>query len=308
MNSSFKISNSATHNTVSRVLYTQATQNIIEQIRKRLLNQENLYLPLEETLTLLQELSEFELGRFLLHNRALNGYWTAYVFRNANNDKKHPLEEWLLNKSLLSLARERFYRFKKIIQQLIKDNMCLASIPSGLMDDLLDLNYSKIKNVKLVGIDLDPESLKFAKKNAKDKALINYCDFIQRDAWDLKINKEYDLISSNGLNMYESHEMRLLNLYKNFYNALKCDGYLVISFLQLPPDGSNLNYTWEKNYNITLENLKKERAIFGDILNAKFLNFCTEETITSHLESAGFYVESIQYNNKGTLPILIARK
>lgn len=298
---------SVTHHTSSIINDSLTTKQLVEAIKSRIKTETNLQISIDETLDLVDQLAEFDLGRFLLHNRSMDGYWTAYIFRNEKKKNLHPLEDWLLNRSLLTCARERFYRFQSLIQAHLQPIMALASIPCGLMDDLLTLNYKDFRNIKLTGIDLDKESLKLAKENAVAHDLLNQLTLLQKDAWFLNIMEEYDLITSNGLNMYEPDSGKVLQLYSNFYNALRPNGLLLISFLPPPPDGKNSNYTWS-NFGIDPEDLKREFTIFGIILQAKFLNFCTEEEVCQQLESLGFRIEDINYNSKGILPIAVARK
>ncbi|KTC85277.1 SAM-dependent methyltransferase [Legionella cincinnatiensis] len=290
------------HQTVSHVPYDETTKQLVASTKSRLEKSDHLFLPLHETLELLNELASFSLGRFLLHNRGLNGYWTSYIFRN-NPDQEQAieLESWLLNKSLYVMARERFYTFQEEIRKRLKSNMTLASIPSGLMDDLLFLDYSSYHNIHLVGIDADSESLNFARQNAHEQGFSNeQITLMQKDAWDLAIESEFDLLTSNGLNMYESCEKRLVALYQSFYKALKPEGTLVISFI--PPPPQNVESL------ISPENFLKERAIFGDIVQINYLNFCTEENMKIQLQAAGFTIESIQYNEKGMAPVVVAKK
>jgi len=296
------------HKTPSIVPYSDETQKIVNNTKERLKKTENLFLSFEETINLLDQLTQFELGRFLLHNRGLNGYWTSYIFQNAKGQTpKTPLEHWLLNKSLLVLARERLVSFQREIQKRIKPGIRFASIPCGLMDDLLYLNYNGINDFKLVGIDADPESLDFAEQNAKDHHLEDHTLFLQKDAWHLDIFDEFDLISSNGLNMYESDETRLIQLYQNFYQALAPEGTLIISFLPPPPENQDPKDGW-KNFNVAPEDLLKEMAIFTDIVQIKYLNFCTEDKMIHQLKSANFKIDRVIYNEQGSLPIAIAHK
>lgn len=289
----------------------EETQALVEEIKARLIKSESLILPLEETLELLTQLTQFELGLFLLHNKGLNGYWTAKIFQhkqNEHNKQLHQLEAWLLNDSLLSKARERFERFKKVLENLVTESRTdYASIPCGLMDDLLSLDYSNCDDFRLVGIDLDIETIEYAKINANKRGLAKRCEFIHRDAWQLGIAQQFDVIASNGLNMYESSAERLKQLYQSFYGSLKVDGYLVISFLTPPPAQSEGEEAWEI-YNTPIDDLKKEFSIFTDIVQANYLNFSSEDEIREQLTSVGFTVEEVQYNSHGVLPILVARK
>ena len=70
----------------------------------------------DENLKMLEEVSEFELGRFLLKNKGLNGYWTAYIILHALHKKDlSPLEEWIIHKApAVKATRERFHIFQNI--------------------------------------------------------------------------------------------------------------------------------------------------------------------------------------------------
>jgi len=204
----------------------------IEQCRNRLKSTNNLILTLEDELQLLEEFSNFDLGRFILENKGLNGYWTAYVMLHGpKKTNLTPLETWLLNDSPAMLAtQERFGIFRAELQERIKDGMSIASAPCGLMDDLLGLDYSNTKNINIVGIDFDNESLELAKINAKTHNLSENTTFLQRDAWNLSEQNEYNILTSNGLNIYEPNGEKLVDLYKEFFKSLKPGGVLITSF------------------------------------------------------------------------------
>lgn len=296
-----------THSTKSLLENTKETSAIVGNIKDRLRETPNLVLPLQKTLQLVDQLSEFPLGRFLLHNKGLNGFWTSYIFNSSSEDRKnHPLENWLLNNSILTSARERFFRFKKILQSYVRSDITMCSVPCGLMDELLSLDYSTIDNFQLVGIDIDDESIEYARKNAIKQNLINNVNFIQRDAWRLDITSRFDLLTSNGLNMYESDEKRLIALYKNFRKALKNDGILVLSYIPTPPKNAN-DELMAQLFGMTVEDFKLERSIFTDIIQVTYLNFCSDEALKHQLEAAGFSLLNIQYNQNGVSPIAIAQ-
>ena len=88
---------SITHHTPSFINTSFATSQLVEEIKNKLKTDStvNLEIPLNQALELVEQLAEFDLGRFLLHNRSINGYWTAYIFRNQPKPNRHPLEEWL---------------------------------------------------------------------------------------------------------------------------------------------------------------------------------------------------------------------
>ncbi|WP_426908146.1 SAM-dependent methyltransferase, partial [Serratia bockelmannii] len=80
-------------------------------------------------------------------------------------------------------------------------------------------------------IDLDPESLYHSNEKAKRVGIANRCRFSQQNAWELKEKIAFDVITSNGLNMYESDQVRLVALYRRFFEALNPGGTLLLSFL-----------------------------------------------------------------------------
>ncbi len=69
------------------------------------------------------------------------------------------------------------------------------------MGELLDLDYSKIENFTLYGIDLDPETVSQAQAYAEEKNFLPHCQFMQKDAWNLEMKQQFDLLASNGLSI-----------------------------------------------------------------------------------------------------------
>ena len=120
----------------------------------------------------------------------------------------------------------------------------------------------------------------------------------------MNAQEEFDIITSNGLNFYEPDEAKVVELYKSFYGALKKGGVLVTSFLTPPPQ-MDPNSTW-KNYN--LADIQKQKAIFRDIMDARWSAMRSEELTRSQLEAAGFKVHEIIYDRQGLFPTVIAEK
>ena len=56
--------------------------------------------------------------------------------------------------------------------------MCVGSVPCGYMDILLRLDLMKRRNVKFVGVDLDPEAIEAARENAKSIGKEGNCEFM----------------------------------------------------------------------------------------------------------------------------------
>lgn len=277
----------------------------LSKIKENLEQKKETTLPLDDEFKLLEQLSQFELGRFLLVNKGLNGYWTSYIILHGHKKQNlAPLEEWLLNRApSVKATQERFRIFQKALQGRLKDNVKIASVPCGIMDDLLTLDYTGIKEPYLTGIDLDHRSLELAQENAK-KHNLTHIEFIQRDAWNLDLRGEYDLITSNGLNIYEPDDIKVIKLYKQFHVALKADGILITSFLTPPPTLSKES-TWK---NVNLEDSLKQKAIFGDIIGATWQTFRTEDKTREQLEQAGFQVLEVIYDSQGIFPTIIAKK
>lgn len=258
----------------------------------------------------LNKLMDFDFGRFLIYNKGADGFWTDTLLSWAPEDDyvfKNEIEEFIFRDALITTSsRERFKIFQKETQKILNSRMTLASIPCGLMRDLLTLDFSNVKNVDLIGIDLDPNSIRLSKSLAKDKALTNSAQYECKDAWNLELNCKIDVITSSGLNVYESNNERLINLYKSFYKALKNNGVLITSFLTPPPNISS-NSPWIIA-DVPERTLEFAKIIFGDILNLNWQNFKTEQEITNDLKKAGFKEVQIIYDSRKIFPTVIAKK
>lgn len=274
-----------------------------EKIKKK---KESLSLPLNETLEMLQELTEFDLGKFLLSNKGLNGFWTAYVILNGiKKSNLHPLERWMLNSSPIIVAtRERFFIFQTELKKLLKDNMNIASTPCGLMDDLLSMDFSEFSDIKLTGIDIDQESLKLAEQNIQQYNTSAQTEFLVRSAWDLDISEEYDVIISNGLNIYEPDRSKLCELYIQLATAIKPNGYLITSFLTPNPKMSEES-PWR---DFSTQDAIKQKAIFADILEVAWQTYRTESEKILMFEESGFKVQNIIYDKQAMFPTIVLKK
>lgn len=261
-------------------------------------------LPVEEEVTLLHQAGQFGLGRFLLSSQGLNGYWTSYMICKAPHlSLENPLENWVIHHCpAVRATQERFRIFQRELQNSLRANQKIVSIPCGLMDDLLSLNYDDLENVEIVGIDLDPESLTHAQQNAQDHK--KKASFLKKNAWDLQAHEEYDLITSNGLNIYESNDEKVVALYKEFYKALRSKGKLITSFLTPSPALSSES-SWK---DVNPREALKQKALFVDILQARFQFFRTEAQTRTQLEKAGFQNIEFIYDSKGMFPTVIAEK
>ncbi len=294
------------------------TDKTIHDVRQRILNSTDKNAAVtKQQLNLLNELTQFDLGLFLLQNRGLNGYWTHYVLthpwlnkKTAGNNQKETLsnlENFLLNRAPTALAtQQRFEIFLTEIQKQVKNNATLACIPCGMMGELLYLNFDGIKNIELIGIDYDPGALQDADSLAKKQKLSHFVTLIEQDAWQLEVSEKFDLISSNGLNIYMSDDGEVIKLYKQFYNALKKNGKLITSFLTPPP---NVAEQCEWNFKeINQDDLLLQKTIFVDIINAKWHCYRSTQQTEQQLKLAGFKNIHFIYDKACLFPTVIAEK
>ncbi len=292
--------------------------NTLEMIRKRIKDEgDKPYVTVARQLKLLMELSQFEFGRFLLQNRGINGYWTHYMLTYPWNGKKTgkgnrgesltDLERFLLDNAPIILAtQQRFTIFLQENQKAVKNNATLACIPCGMMGELLYLDFNNIDSIRLIGIDYDINTFKDAEILAEKQRLSQFIEFKERDAWQLNIDNKFDLISSNGLNIYESDDKKVNHLYAQFYKALKPGGKLVTSFLTYPPNIDD-NSEWQMN-KLNKEHLLLQRIIFSDIINAKWQCFRSTEKTKEQLMSVGYRDINILYDDAHMFPTVVATK
>ncbi len=298
---------------------SQDFDTIYNQLKQRILDEgDKADSTAIERFQILEELSKFNFGKFLIINNGINGYWTRYMvlhpqegrLSGVNDAKKRfsKFENWLLDRCPIILAtQERFFNFQRLLQSYVQDNVKLASLPCGLMDDLLGLNFRGINNFTLVGIDLDENSLKYANENAKHNHLEKHCHFEQRDAWQLEYTNEFDVITSNGLNFYEPNDEKVTSLYHEFYQALKTGGKFISSFLTPPPNKENIS-PWDMTQ-INKEDLKIQKILLSDILKVRWQNaYRTEEQTLRQLTKVGFKDVLFIYDRQKMFPTFIASK
>lgn len=290
----------------------------IEDITNKIKQRGDLpYISVTRQLELLHDLSRFEFGRFLVQRGGLNGYWTNYVIHhpqqgrltglNSDNQPFTRLELFLLDQAPTCLAtQQRFEIFKKEIQNRLHNGISLASIPCGLSADLLDLDFSQVSDFSIFGIDIDPDSLNQSQQRAKNLGMTTSCQFIQRDAWDLGYAEKFDIIASNGLSIYEPDNKRVVELYHQFFLALKPNGCLVTSFLT-PPSISGRKSEWDVTA-VNSEHALLQKIIFSDILECKWQAFRSEELVRSQLLEAGFIEIEIFYDRARIFPTVVAKK
>jgi SAM-dependent methyltransferase len=109
--------------------------------------------------------------------------------------------------------------------------------------------------------------------------------------------------------MYEPDRGRLVDLYRNFREALRPGGKLLVSFIPAPPPPPWTDPAqaagWAK-YGISEADLRRDLAIFGDILRPKYLHFTSEQELREQIAEAGLIVTEVSRNAGGALPIATA--
>ena len=268
----------------------------------------------EQICQILDSLSSFPLGRHILQTGGANGVWTDYMisFPWIHDNlvgrmlSMNRLEYFIIFEMPSVLAqRALFLHSQKVAQNHIKVNNTLASIPCGVMRDLLELKVSPKENVFFKGIDIDTESLDAAKKLSREKGISNV-QFEQRDAWNLKIHSEFDFVTCIGLNCYEYDRDRVIELYRQIYRALKPGGTFFTGVLTYPPGCGN-----HSDWNIKIipkHHAEMDQLLTKDILDLKYQNYRTLDEIDIDFRKAGFTNISVLPDHYRIFPAVIAVK
>lgn len=305
----------ANSNRTHRPLYAGLEQ-AIENLKSNFISKGNYsHVTLEEVCSILEDLASFPLGRYIILSGGSNGMWTDYLISP---------QEYLTEKTLIDLDLslvERFFLFsspavlaqrelhaklQKTAQNHIGDGKIFASIPCGLMRDLLSLDYSKSNNISLIGIDVDLDSLERSRALASTKK-IDQITYIQEDAWKMEYRNAFDFISSIGLNVYEKDKDKVIGLYKNLYDALKPGGMLFTGVLTWPPYIDKEKSEWDLN-SIPKYDMHLEMVIHRDILNIQWFNFRTIAEAKDDFKKAGFKNIKIEQDSRCIFPAIIAIK
>ncbi|MEI7494330.1 MAG: class I SAM-dependent methyltransferase [Alphaproteobacteria bacterium] len=249
----------------------------------------------EEMCSMLDQLLDHPIGKEVFMCKGLNGKNTQFLIDGAL-DETNTIIRWLCDKAPAVLAtRERFGIFQLELQKRLDNNVHSASIPCGTMNDLLRLNIAGKSDICFTGIDLDPESLILAAQKAEEKGYQEICNFSKTDAWSLaSFVNMFNLVASNGLNIYVKEDARVVELYKEFFKILKCGGTLVTSFLTPPT--------------LVSEDAIKQRILFGTIIGVGWQNFRTEDLTRAQLTEAGFIDIEVIYDSQRMFPTVTAKK
>lgn len=291
-------------------------EDAIESLRKRFCSKDiSSDVTLKEVCCILEDLSNCSLGQHILLAGGSNGMWTDYMISPENyllTNKITDLdlsviERFFLFSSPAVLAqRELHKKLQKTAQACIGDGRIFASLPCGLMRDLLALDYSQGRNMSLVGIDIDIDSIEKSKLLAASMNTPSV-NWIQKDAWNLEYKNAFDFISSIGLNMYESNKERVIQLYKNMFEALKPGGILFTGILTWPPYLNKEKSDWKVDL-IPKFDMHLETLIHRDVLDIQWFNFRTLIEAKEDFEKAGFTHIRIEEDTRCIFPAVIATK
>ncbi|MBS0629625.1 MAG: methyltransferase domain-containing protein [Verrucomicrobia bacterium] len=286
-----------------------------EVIKKRIKAQRDIpNCSYDQVCQILDHLMNSPLGRHILQTGGANGIWTDYMISFPWVQKNivgrmlsmNRLEYFIIFEMPSVLAqRELFLHSQKIAQRHIKANNTLASLPCGVMRDLLELDANPKANVQFVGIDIDNESLSAAKKLAQEKGISNV-SFEQKDAWNLGIFSEFDFITSIGLNCYEPDRGRVVELYRQIYQSLKPGGTFFTGVLTYPP-GYGAHSDWDLTA-IPKYHIEMDQLLTRDILDLQYQNYRTLDEIEDDFRNAGFSTVSVYPDRYRIFPAVIAVK
>eukprot|EP01135_Chromosphaera_perkinsii_P002954 Nk52_evm65s230 gene=Nk52_evmTU65s230 len=288
-----------------------ARSNAVEERLRALGDTENG--PLEEKLYYLKLAADSELMRFILVNKGVNGRMTRiftyhHMCRfapglNPYGTPLDPLEELFLEKfRLIQSTAERARIFDREIQKLIEPNKVIGSIPCGVFTDVLTLDYSKVSGYKLIGMDLDPNSLSQARQIAMNLNVSEQTELKEVDILAMDFQDTFDVLVSSGITLYMSNNEDIIQFYSKLYKALKKGGTLVTSFC-----------TVEKEWVLGEEDKEIKRleiVVLEEILEVAWRNTVSTENLKEQLISGGFERENIDIipDSRNMFPTVIATK
>ena len=195
---------------------------------------------------------------------------------------------------------------RQVLQSYVQEDVVFASLPCGIMRDLLKLDFTGVENFRLVGIDIDSESLELAKKLSEEYGLSEKVKLYQEDAWNIPFQEEFTLLRSSGLIVYEPDDNKVTELYRKFFQALKPGGILVSSF---KTPCSDLDPNSERNINqLNQDDMLLSKIIFTDILNTKLRGFRSSSTTKLQLQTVGFDDIEFIWDNARMYPMVVAHK
>ena len=271
-------------------------------------------------LSLAEDAARSEFSRFLLCARGLNWRATDLLFDPAHQatlrqqEREHSLGLFdrlaFFTCPLFLATQERFRIFQQQTQPLITDGAVLASLPCGRMRDLLSLDYARIgQGVRLVGLDKDPEALQSAQALAAEaqtqRPLPGTVEFRMSDGLrpgltEAGIRREFDLVTSNGLNIYLNND-QCVTFYRHVHEALKPGGTFITSHI-----GPSAEYQWGQ---INRDHWRLQTVILTVLIGALWEPLVKpQELVREQLDAAGFREVRTIPDSQGIFPTFVAKK
>lgn len=268
---------------------------------------ENLLISPSDVIDIIHQLKEFELGRAMLTTGVLTSSWVDYICHNEVSPTGHPLETWFLSKApRIKAARERYYITRDVLQKKLKSNMVFCVMPCGVISKVAELDYSKIKDIKIIGYDNDIHGLVKAEHQMQplvDQGKVNLL-LLKKNIWLLDDRNQHDLIISNRLSVLESDSQKVLELFEKYYVALRRKGVFISSFFTPSPLHNLHTSPWN---DVDANDMLIEHSIFVDIMDFRPAAR-SESKMVNLLQKAGFEIVEILYDTHKIYPTIIARK
>ena len=125
--------------------------------------------------------------------------------------------------SVLSLRMDYFWR-KSVINNIKNNPKSILDIATGTAD--IAISASRIKNARIIGIDISPKMLEIGKKKIKERKLTERITLELADAEELpyKSNSFQAVTSGFGVRNFENMEEGL----REIYRVLEKNGTLII--------------------------------------------------------------------------------
>ena len=255
----------------------------------------------------LNELAATPIGRFILVNGGWNGYWTNYLaeigcdlIQNKTKPRKfaNETEEYIVT-SYIEMRGEHELMLRKIIGPILKPGCAVASIPCGLMSEIL-LATDHFEGIQLYAIDIDKGNFDLIREKYGDRLVGNEFHSLEMDALTLDFNCKFDLITCLGFVMYLNEES-FPDFLSRIHRAIKPGGRLLLSFRAEASECSKF---------LTFDATRMEA------INREFL-MCTEmrntirpstSSMLRHFSQAGFVRISIHGGSYYELPFIEAYK
>ncbi len=254
-----------------------------------------------DCMTLIEELEDCSIGRYLLSSRGFNGYWFDYLCQPIPKIQRPiaDIEKFIVQEAPLSLAfKESRSILQKIVTQNIQEYIRMASLPCGLMTTFFELDFSHASHFSLLGLDLDYEAINISIEIAKKRNLLNHVQYIHGDVFDFSNKDDFHLIIGFAIEFYITSRDYATKYFKVVHNSLKKNGAFVGAFFS---DPSYWNIKDE-------DSLHKQIMIFNDILSLPFGMKFTLDDMSEILENVGFYNIQFVFDEQKMIPVVFCQK